>query len=65
MLAKLEKFIQCATYVLERVDALGGLLDLTANDLWNELLCQLSQCACASLPCDNLGHLLADRPDLR
>ena len=53
------------THVLEGVDALGGLLNLAANDLGDELLSELSQSAGASLPLHNLSHLLADRPDLR
>lgn len=53
------------THVLEGVDALGGLLDLAANDLGNQLLGELSQSAGAGLALHDLSHLLADRPDLR
>lgn len=58
-------FLQSSTYVLEGVDALGGLLDLAADDLRDELLSELGQGACASLPGHDLNHLLADSPDLR
>jgi len=50
--------------VLEWVDALGGLLDLTANDLWDELGCELCKGAGGGLADDDLGHLLADGTDL-
>jgi len=50
--------------VLEWVDALGGLLDLTTNDLWDELGCELCKGAGGSLADDDLGHLLADGTDL-
>jgi hypothetical protein len=53
------------TYVLEGVDALGGLLNLAANDLGDELLGELGEGARAGLPGHDLNHLLADRPDLR
>jgi hypothetical protein len=33
------------TYVLERVDALGGLLDLAADDLGDQLLGELGKSA--------------------
>jgi hypothetical protein len=52
------------TYVLEGVDALGGLLDLTADDLWDELVGQLLQGAAAGLTGDDLGHLSSDGTDL-
>jgi hypothetical protein len=54
-----------STHVLERVDALGGLLNLAANDLGDQLLGELSQSAGAGLALHDLGHLLADGPDLR
>jgi len=50
--------------VLEWVDALGGLLDLTTNDLWDELGCELCKGAGGGLADDDLGHLLADGTDL-
>lgn len=53
-----------STYVLERVDALGGLLDLAANDLRDELVGQLLQGAAAGLTGDDLGHLPSDGADL-
>lgn len=52
------------TYVLEGVDALGGLLDLTANDLGDELVGKLLQGAAAGLTGDDLGHLSSDGADL-
>lgn len=52
------------TYVLERVDALRGLLDLTANDLWNQLVDQLVECAVRDLAGDDLSHLAANCADL-
>lgn len=52
------------TYVLERVDALGGLLNLAADNLGDELLGELSKGARAGIPGHDLDHLLADRPDL-
>lgn len=56
--------LSASTYVLKWVDALGGLLDLTANDLWDELGGELAEGAAAGLAGDDLGHLLADLPDL-
>jgi hypothetical protein len=53
------------TYVLERVDALGGLLDLATNDLGNKLLGELGEGARAGVTGHDLNHLLADSPDLR
>lgn len=53
-----------STYVLEGVDALGGLLDLTADDLGDELVGQLLQGAAAGLTGDDLGHLSSDGADL-
>lgn len=54
----------CPTYVLEWVDALGGLLNLAANDLRDQLGSKLLQGAAAGLALDNLGHLSADGTDL-
>lgn len=51
--------------VLERVDALSGLLDLAADNLWDELLGELGKSARAGVPGHDLNHLLADCPDLR
>lgn len=53
-----------STYVLEGVDALGGLLDLTADDLGDQLAGQLLQGAAAGLAGDDLGHLSSDGTDL-
>lgn len=43
---------------------MGSLLNLTTDNLWDELGGELSESAGASLTLDNLGHLLADSPDL-
>lgn len=53
------------THVLEGVDALGGLLNLAADDLGDQLLGELGQGAGASLTLHDLGHLLTDGTDLR
>lgn len=53
------------THVLEGVDALSGLLDLAANDLGDQLLGELGEGAGAGLALHDLGHLLANGPDLR
>lgn len=53
------------TNILQGVDALGGLLDLTSNNLGDELVGELRQGAGGSLALDDLGHLLADGTDLR
>ena len=53
------------TYILQRVDALGGLLNLTANHLGDKLVGELGKSATGSLALDNLGHLLANGTDLR
>lgn len=50
---------------MQRVDALGCLLDLTTNDLRNELGCKLRKRATGSLMLDDVGHLLPDSADLR
>lgn len=55
---------QNSTYVLERVDALGGLLDLAADNLGDKLRGELLEGAAGSLALDDLGHLLADGTDL-
>ena len=52
------------TYVLEWIDALGGLLDLATDNLWDQLGGELSEGAGGSLALDDLGHLLADGADL-
>ena len=52
-------------YVLERIDALGGLLDLATNDLGNEFRGKLSEGAAGGFALDDVGHLAANGPDLR
>jgi len=54
-----------STYVLEGVNALGGLLDLAANNLRDELRDELVEGAAGSLALDDLNHLAADGADLR
>lgn len=51
--------------VLEGEDTLGGLLDLSANDLGDELGDKLAQVARVGLTLDDLEHLLADSSDVR
>lgn len=51
--------------VLEGEDTLGGLLDLTANNLRDELGDELAQVARVGLTLNNLEHLLADSSDVR
>ena len=52
------------TYVTEGVDALGGLLDLTAHNLRNELGGELAESAARCLAGHDVDHLLADHADL-
>jgi hypothetical protein len=52
------------TYVLEGVDALGGLLDLAADDLGDQLVGELGQGAGGGLALDDLDHLAADGANL-
>lgn len=52
------------TYVLQRVDTLGGLLDLAANDLGDQLGRQLLESAGGRLALDDLDHLSPDSTDL-
>lgn len=52
------------TYVLQRVDTLGGLLDLAANDLGDQLGRQLLESAGGGLALDDLDHLSPDSTDL-
>jgi hypothetical protein len=49
---------------LEGVDTLGSLLDLSANDLGNELVNELLEIARGSLALDDLEHLRTDLTDL-
>jgi hypothetical protein len=60
----LEELDLSYVYVLERVDALGGLLDLATDDLGDELLGKLGEGAWAGVAGHDLNHLLADGPDL-
>lgn len=53
------------THILQRIDSLGSLLDLTTNDLRNELVSELSERAAGCLPLHDFNHLLADGTDLR
>lgn len=53
------------TYILQRVDALGRLLDLTTNDFRNKLGCELGEGAADGLVLHDIGHLLPDSADLR
>lgn len=62
MLAQVCKIM---THVLERVDALGRLLDLAANDLRDQLGSELRESAAGGLAEDDLVHLLADGANLR
>lgn len=50
--------------VLEGEDALGGLLNLAADNLGDELGNKLAQVARVGLTLDNLEHLLADGADV-
>lgn len=52
-------------YVLQGVDALGGLLNLTTNHLGDELVGELRQSAAGGLTLNDLSHLLANGADLR
>jgi hypothetical protein len=51
--------------VLQRVDVLSGLLNLSANNLGDELGGELSKSHVGSLSDNNVGHLLSDLVDLR
>lgn len=51
--------------VLDGVDALARLLDLSANDLGDELGNELTEVARRRLAGDDLEHLLSDSTDLR
>lgn len=50
---------------MQGVDALGSFLDLTTNDLRDELGCELGERATNSLVLNDVGHLLPDSADLR
>lgn len=52
------------TYVLERVDSLGSLLNLAADNLRDELGGKLGKGAARGLTLDDLSHLPADGSDL-
>lgn len=43
---------------------MGGLLDLTANNLRDELGGELSKSTAGGFTGDDISHLLSDRPDL-
>lgn len=53
------------TYILQGVDALGRLLDLTTNDFRDELGCELGEGAADGLMLHDIGHLLPDSANLR
>lgn len=63
-LGGLEQLDLSDVYVLQRVDALCALLDLSTDDLGDELAGQLGQSAGRGLALDDLGHLLSDGSDL-
>lgn len=44
---------------------MGGLLDLTADNLRDELSSESSESGAGGLALDNLGHLSSDSSDLR
>jgi len=52
------------THVLEGIDALGGLLDLAADNLGDQLGGELGEGAAGGLALNDLGHLSADGTDL-
>lgn len=53
------------TNILQRVNALGCLFNLTTDDFRNQLRGELSQGAADCLALHDLSHLLADSTDLR
>lgn len=63
--ARAEVAYLASTHVLKRIDASSSLLDLTPDNLRDQLGSKLSQVAGGGLPLDDLNHLLADSPDLR
>lgn len=63
-LGRLQQLDLADVNVLQGVDALGGLLDLTANDLGDELRSELRQGAAGSLTLNDVGHLAANGTDL-
>lgn len=64
VLGGLEDLYLANVAVLEGVDTLGSLLDLSANDLGNELVNELLEIARGSLALDDLEHLRTDLTDL-
>lgn len=50
---------------MQRINALGSLLNLAANDLGNELGGKLGEGAAGSLALNDVDHLSSDGPDLR
>ena len=57
--------LKLPAYILQRVDALGRLLNLAADDLGDELGGELGEGAAGRLALDDVGHLAPDSPDLR
>lgn len=64
MSSAMSKPFLCA-YILEWVDALGALLNLTANHLGDELAGELAESAVLSLTRHDIRHLLPNLPNLR
>ena len=54
-----------AAYVLEGIDALSALLDVSANDFRNELGSELAERAALRFTLHDVHHPLSDLPDLR
>lgn len=52
------------THILQRIDALCGLLNFAADDLWDQLGGEAGQSDGGGFTLDNLDHLLADGADL-
>lgn len=50
---------------MQGIDALGRLLNLTSNDLRDELRCELGEGAADRLTLHDISHLLSDGADLR
>ena len=63
-LRRLQQLHLADVHVLQRVDALRGLLDLAANDLGDEFAGELGEGDGGSFALDDLGHFLADGADL-
>jgi len=64
-LGRLDDLRLADVHVLQRVNASGGLFDLTANRFWHKLLYEFLQVARRGLAVHDLEHLLSDLPNLR